>query len=111
MVLKRGEIPGQELVDAVDGMIGDLFEHASEIEFWIQPVELGRSQQRVDRGSAVTTGIGSTEQEVLPAQSHNTQSPLGRRVVHLDLSIVEVARERTPARQRIANRRSRVGLA
>jgi hypothetical protein len=29
IVLRCGEIPGQQLMDAVDGMIGDLFEHAA----------------------------------------------------------------------------------
>ena len=111
MVLGRVEIPGEEFLDAVDGVIGDLFEHAAEIELRIQPVELGGSQQRVDGGGAVPAGIGSTEQEVLPAQSHNAQSPFCRRVIHLVASIVEVAGERTPARQRIANRRSRIRLA
>ena len=55
-----GEVPGQEFLDAVDGVLGDLFEHASEIELRIKPVELGCSQQRVDGGGAVTAGIGTT---------------------------------------------------
>ena len=111
ILLGRGEIPGREFLDAVDGVISDPIEHAAEIEFRIQPVELGCPQQRVDGCGAVTAGIGTAGQEVFPIQSHSAQSPFGRRVVHLDLPIVEVARERTPARQRIANRRSRVGLA
>jgi len=27
-------------MDAIDGMIGDLFEHAAEIKFRIEPIEL-----------------------------------------------------------------------
>lgn len=77
MVLPRGEIPGQELLDAVDGVIGDLFEQATEIELRTEPVELGRAEQRVDGGGAVTAGIGSAEKEVLPSQSHDAQSPFG----------------------------------
>ena len=78
MVLGCGEIPGQELVDAVDGVLGDLFEHATEIKLRIKPVELGCPQQRVDSGGAVPAGIGTAEQKVLSSQSHNTQCPLGR---------------------------------
>ena len=78
MVLKRGEIPGQELLNAVDGVIGDLSQQRAEIELWIKPVELGCPQQRVDSGGAVPAGIGSTEQEVLPAQGYGAQCPLGR---------------------------------
>ena len=29
--LRRGEVPGQQLLDAVDRVIGDLFEHAAEV--------------------------------------------------------------------------------
>jgi hypothetical protein len=72
MILWRGELPGQKFVDAVDWVIGDLLEHAAETELWIQPVDLGRSQLRVDGGSAVTAGIGSTKQEVLPGQGYGT---------------------------------------
>ena len=98
-------------MDAIDRVIGDLFEHAAEIKFRIKPIELGCSQQGIDGGCTLATGIGSTEQKILPAQSYGAQSPLGGRVVHFNPAVVEVARERTPARQRIANRRSRVGLA
>ena len=38
IVLKCGEIPGQQLVDAVDRVIGDLFEHAAEIKFRVKPI-------------------------------------------------------------------------
>ena len=98
MVLGCGEIPGEEFLEAVDGVLGDPLEHATEIELRIKPIELGCPQQRVDGGGTVAAGIGTAEQKVLSSQSHNTQCPLGRRVVHLDASIVEVAGERTPAR-------------
>ena len=104
IALRSGEIPGQQFLYAVDRVIGDLFEYAAEVEFRVKPIELGCSQQRIDRGCALTPCIGSTEQEILPAQSYGTQSPLGGRVVHFDPAIVEIARERTPTRQRIANR-------
>ena len=67
IVLKCGDIPGQQLLDTVDGVIGDLFEHAAELKFRIEPIELGCSEQRIDRGCMLATCIGSTEQEVLPA--------------------------------------------
>lgn len=105
IVLRCGEIPWHQLMDAVDRVIGDLFEHAAEIKFRIKPIELSCSEQRVDRGCAVATCIGSTEQEVLPAQGDSTQSPLGGRVVYFDPAVVEIARER------IANRCSHIGFA
>jgi hypothetical protein len=81
IVLRCSDIPGQQLLDAVDRVIGDLFEHAAEVEFRIKPVQFRRSQQRIDRGCSFATRIGPTEQEILPAQGDNAQSPLGSRVV------------------------------
>jgi hypothetical protein len=31
----RGEVPGQKFLDAVDGMIGDTFEHVAQISLGI----------------------------------------------------------------------------
>ena len=50
IVLSCGEIPRQQFVNAVDRVIGDIFEHTAEIKLRIKPVELGRSQQGIDRG-------------------------------------------------------------
>jgi hypothetical protein len=69
IVLRCSDIPGQQILDAVDQVIGDLFEHAAEVEFRIKPVQFRRSQQRIDRGCTFATRIGPTEQEILPAQS------------------------------------------
>ena len=55
------EVPGQQLLDAVDGVIGDLFEYAAEVDLRIEPVKLGCSEQRIDRGCADAAGIRSTE--------------------------------------------------
>ena len=38
IVRKCGEIPGQQLVDAVDRVIGGPFEHAAEIKFQSSPL-------------------------------------------------------------------------
>ena len=45
--VKRGcQVPGQEILDLADGMISDPCQHRSEIEFRIQSVELGRTDER-----------------------------------------------------------------
>ena len=33
--------PGQEIVDAVDGLVRDAFEDMVKIELWVEEVELG----------------------------------------------------------------------
>ena len=48
-----GQVPGQQLANAVDGVIGDLAEHGAQVEFRIEAVELGRADQRVDGGGAL----------------------------------------------------------
>jgi hypothetical protein len=34
-------VPGQEIVDAVDGVICDAFDDMVKVEFWIEVVEFG----------------------------------------------------------------------
>ena len=51
------EIPRKELVDLVDGMIGDACEHFPQVRFRIQPIELGRADQAVERGGSLAASI------------------------------------------------------
>ncbi len=66
MAWKWGKVPGQKLVDAVDGMVGDTFEHMTEIEFRVDAVQFGRAQQSIDRSRAFSSGIRACEEIVLP---------------------------------------------
>ena len=70
--MRGGEVPRQQFMDAIDWVIGDLFQDAAKIEFWVEAVKLGRAEQRIDRSSTLPTGIRSAEQEVLPPQSYGT---------------------------------------
>ena len=45
---REWDVPGQELGDAVDGVVGDAFEDVVEVEFGVMAVELGRAEQGVD---------------------------------------------------------------
>ena len=60
------EIPRQQFVDAVDGMVGDAGQHLAQIGFGIEAVELGRTDQAVDRRGAFPARIRSGKQVVLP---------------------------------------------
>jgi len=62
-------------------MVGDAGQHVSEVRFGIETVEFGATDQAVDRGGALTAGIGAGEQVVFPAQSDGTQGSLGGVVV------------------------------
>jgi hypothetical protein len=39
---RQGKIPGQEFLDAADGMISDLGQYAAEIELRVEAVQLRR---------------------------------------------------------------------
>ena len=53
------DVPGQQFGDAIDWVIGDAAEHLVQIGFGIEPVELGRLDERVGRGGARAAGIGA----------------------------------------------------
>ena len=61
------DVPWQEFFDLVDRMVGDLFEHVMKIEFGVEPVELGRSEQRVDGCGAFSACVRSREEIVFPS--------------------------------------------
>ena len=44
----RGAVPGQEVVDPVDRMIGDAGQDMAQPSLGVNTVELGRADQRVD---------------------------------------------------------------
>jgi hypothetical protein len=62
----QADVPGQQLCDAVDRVIGDAAEHLAQVGFGIEAVELGAFNKGVDRGGALATGIGAGEQIILP---------------------------------------------
>ena len=71
------EVPGQEFLDAVDGMIGDGGQRVAQLELWVESAEFGAADQAVDRCGALATGIGAGEQVILAAQSDGAQRSLG----------------------------------
>ena len=103
-------VPWQQIVDAVDGVLGDTVDHGAEIVFRIEAVELGRTDERVDRSGPLSALIGPGEEIVLPAQGNNTQRAFGAVVVHLQPAVVDVARECAPAGEGVADRRRGLAL-
>ena len=105
-----GDVPGQEFLEPVHWMFCDAFEHVAQVEFRVESVELRRTEQAVDGRSTLAAGIRASEEVVLATQSNGAQGAFSRRVVHLDAAIVDVAREGTPAGERIANGECSIGL-
>ncbi len=55
--LELCDVPGQQLGDAVDGVIADSGEDMAEIELRVKSVELGGSDERVEGGGAFTVSV------------------------------------------------------
>ena len=91
-----GAMPGQELVNTVDRMIGDVSQHMAQPGFGVDTVQLGRPDQRVDGGSAFAAGVGAGKQVVTATNGQPTQSAFCCGVVDLDLAVIAVARQRRP---------------
>ena len=105
-----GEVPGKQLIDPVDRVLGNAGQDLAKISFRVQTVEFGGADQRVDGGSAYAAGVGPTKKVILPSKCNSSKRPFGGRVVYLQQSIVNIARERTPVRERIADGASRLAL-
>ena len=91
-------------------MVSDVGEYVSEVVLRVDPVELGCSEQRVDRGGAFSSWVGAGDKVVLAAERDDTQRAFGCVVVDLDGAIVEVACERGPARECVADRSGHIAL-
>ena len=105
------EIPRQQVLDPVDGVVGDASHHIPQIGFGIQAVKFRRTDQAVDRRGTFSSGIRSCEQVVLPSQGHSAQRALRGVVIDLNVAIFYIACQRVPTRERVANRGRRVRLA
>jgi len=73
----RGAVPGQDVINPVDRMLGDLGQHMAQLGFGGDAVELGRANQRVDGGGALASAVGAGEQVVAATDGDTTQGPLG----------------------------------
>jgi len=53
-------------------VVGDPFEDVVEIDLGVESVELGRAEQRVDRGGTASASVGASEEIVLASESDST---------------------------------------
>jgi hypothetical protein len=52
-----GDVPGKQVGDALDGMVGDAPEDVAQIGLGVEAVELGALDQGIDRRGALAAGI------------------------------------------------------
>src|SRR5207302_1019562 len=94
-------MPGEELVEAGDRMIGDPTQDVGEPGLWVDAVELSGLEHGEHRSSALAAAVRASEQPGLAADCDPAQRPLSRIVGQADASVVEKAGEGGPALQHV----------
>jgi hypothetical protein len=75
------EVPGRELADAIDGVIGDALEQHALAGLQVSTIYLRGADQGADDRRPLAALDGSSEQVVLPPQGKRPHSSLGGIVV------------------------------
>ncbi len=104
----RFYIPRQQLLDAVDRVIGDALKHEAEIRLSMEDVQASRANEAVHCGCALAAGFGADEQEVAPPEGHAAQRPVRDQVVDLCPTVCAAADECRPAIQSVTDGFGRV---
>jgi hypothetical protein len=69
---RGGPGPGQEIVDAIDRVVGDSGENVAQIGLWVEAVEGRGLDQGVENGRATATAVRAGEEIVLSFMSTST---------------------------------------
>src|SRR3954447_20249715 len=86
-------------------------ENIRQIGFGVETVHSCGCGDGVEAGRALTSGVGAAEEVILPSQNWDAHRALGGIVAHLEAAIVEIADQRLPPRQRVADRLGQFALA
>src|SRR5579859_3305987 len=109
-LLYRHQTPRQQLVDSVDGMLGDTLEHRTQIHIRFDAIQACRADQAVDDRRTLSTAVRTSEQIVAPAENQRPDRSLRGVVIYLDAPVFTVAHQRRPIPQRIPDRLAKARL-
>jgi hypothetical protein len=87
------DVPGQQFVDAVGLMIGDVRKHEFQVGAWIDVVQFARADQAIHCGGSLTTAVGAREHKIAPTKGHTAQGIFGEHVADLDAAVATEQRE------------------
>lgn len=87
----------QQFTDPARGMRRQTREYVLQIGIRIVTIEFGRLHQRHHSGRPFACTQGSREQPIIPAHRNRPDLPFDVIVIDRQLSIVQIARKRTPA--------------
>jgi hypothetical protein len=68
----RLPVPGQQISDTIDGMVGDAGEHVAQIGLWIESAHLRGFDEGVHRSRANAAGIRAGKKVVFPVMQRFT---------------------------------------
>ena len=88
----------------MDGVISDAREDVGQVGLRIDAVHPACFDKGVHAGRTLSACVGATEEIVLPAEDRTSHAALGGIVSHLETAVDDVAGQRRPARQGIADR-------
>src|SRR3954453_837037 len=86
-------------------------ENIRQVDLRVETVQLGRRGDGIEAGSPLASGVRPTEEVILPAQDWDAHGALGGIVAHLEAAIAEIADQRFPSRERVADCLGQFGLA
>jgi hypothetical protein len=104
-------VPGEKLVDLMDGMVSDACEDVGEVGVGIDAVHPAGFDDGVHAGGALSAGIGATEEVVFAPENRRAHGPLGGIVRHLKPTVEDVEGQRLPACEGVADRLRECALA
>jgi hypothetical protein len=76
----------------------------TQVEVRIEPAQAAGADQTVEPRGRLATGVGASEQVVTTSEHQRADRALGGVVIDLDGTILDIAGERRPARQRVLDR-------
>src|SRR6202034_2435024 len=98
------------MLDLMDGVLGELSQHSTEIERRVKSIEFSRADQAVQSCGPLSAGIRSHEEIVLTSQHDSAQGAFRCAVINFQQPIIDVAIQSTPVGKRIADGGGRLTL-
>src|SRR5882672_4248764 len=96
-----GDVPRQELLDAITRVRRDALKDVTQVGFRIEIIQLRRFNESVKPRRTLPTGIRAKEQHILATEPWTAQCTLCGQIVDLEAPIIAVATQRFPPLQRV----------
>lgn len=92
--MQTGRVPGQEVGDAIDRMVGDALEHVVQICLRIQALEFSRLDQVVNDCRPLASSVGPGERRIASVDCDRTHGAFGSRAIDAGAVIAQDKRQR-----------------